>query len=565
MSLLSCGYKYAIFIINQSKRCNVIKTDKIKVIIYPSNINYWSSKLNKTLELGKEIEVSFLMLPPKSNKTIECICDECERTFIQRRSRDLSVCGHCKTKKRLTGNTLGSANKKYDIPSKNELESLIEEGKGKQSLSRIYKTTIPVIDRWLKKYSINLPSYYGRKYFKNDIDYQQSLEKIKNCIENQSMKTISEIHEETKIPRHIIKKIEKENSLRLPTFFTEMENQYDHIIQNLSFLVEENKTKTLKAIAEEQSISIEQLKKAFRENNMNVRTHSYNKSKGEIECRDFIRSLGYECDSYNFLKKFEIDCFVPSKQFGVEYCGEFWHRYEPHKNNKNYHQTKFDFFAEKNVRLFTIFENEWKSHKKREIIQSMIAQRLQHSSVRRIGARSCGIMQIDKKSADEFHTENHISGKTTSSINFGLFNDNELQMVLSLVKSRFDKNFDYEISRLSTKKYTIVVGGFSKLFNFFIKNYDLDSCLTYADLRFGEGKVYEKSGFEFVGKTIPNYHYYDKTIGIMENRMKYQKQKLKKMNLKCYDDRKTEFEIMKEMGFYRLYDCGNNKYKWERK
>jgi hypothetical protein len=48
---------------------------------------------------------------------------------------------------------------------------------------------------------------------------------------------------------------------------------------------------------------------------------------------------------------------------------------------------------------------------------------------------------------------------------------------------------------LSTKKYTIVVGGFSKLFNFFIKNYDLDSCLTYADLRFGEGKVYEKSGF----------------------------------------------------------------------
>ena len=47
--------------------------------------------------------------------------------------------------------------------------------------------------------------------------------------------------------------------------------------------------------------------------------------------------------------------------------------------------------------------------------------------------------------------------------------------------------------------------------------------------------------------------------------MKYQKQKLKKMNLKCYDDRKTEFEIMKEMGFYRLYDCGNNKYKWERK
>lgn len=542
----------------------MIKNDKIKIKIYPSNINYWTNKLNKTLNLGEEIEVSFMMLPSKSNKTTECICDECKRTFTQRRSRDLNVCGHCKTKKRLKGNNLGTANRKYNTPSKEKILSLIDEGKGKQKISKMYKVSIPVVERWLKDYGIAISSYYGRKYFKNEIEYDESLKKIKDCIENNKTKTITEIHKETKIPKHIIKKLEKENNLIFPTFFTEMEKKYKDIVENISFYEEENKTKTLKSIAEEHSISIEQLKKAFRENNLIVRTHSYNKSKGEIECRDYIRSLGFECHSYNFLKKFEIDCFVSSKNFGLEYCGEFWHRYEPHKNNKNYHQNKYDFFAEKNIRLFTIFENEWKNNKKREIIQSMIAQRLQHSSVKKIGARLCNIKEIDKKTAENFHIDNHISGKTTSSLNFGLCYNDELLIVLSLIKSRFDKNFDYEIARLSTKKYTIVSGGFSKLFNHFIKNYNINSCVTYADLRFGEGKVYEKSGFNFIGKTTPNYHYYDKNIGVMENRMKYQKQNLKKMNLKNYDDNKTEFEIMKELGFYRIYDCGNNKYKWER-
>ena len=88
--------------------------------------------------------------------------------------------------------------------------------------------------------------------------------------------------------------------------------------------------------------------------------------------------------------------------------------------------------------------------------------------------------------------------------------------------------------------------------------------MTYADLRFGEGNVYERSGFTLLGRTMPNYFYYDKNTGNVENRMKFQKKKLKKMNISEYSDNKTEFEIMSELGYCKLYDCGNKKYGWRR-
>ena len=191
----------------------------------------------------------------------------------------------------------------------------------------------------------------------------------------------------------------------------------------------------------------------------------------------------------SFSKKYGIDCFVQSKQFGVEYCGEYWHRYEPHKKNKKYHIDKYLFFYNQGIKVFTIFEHEWKNKKKQNILKSMISQRLDHVSTKIYG-RKCELKEIDKKQAESFHEDNHISGKTTSTINIGLFFDNKLISVLSFVKSRFDKNYEYEISRFSTLLSHIVVGGFSKMFNYFSKKYNVKSCMTYADLRFGEGKVY---------------------------------------------------------------------------
>ncbi len=49
---------------------------------------------------------------------------------------------------------------------------------------------------------------------------------------------------------------------------------------------------------------------------------------------------------------------------------------------------------------------------------------------------------------------------------------------------------------------------------------------------------------------------------MLENRIRFQKHKLIKEG---FDRNKTEHEIMLERKIYRIYDCGNLKYKYDRK
>lgn len=531
----------------------MLKNETVEITIVPANKRFF-----KEYQIGQTVTVPVSSLPSKSNIMLECICDNCNRNFQQRRSRDLSVCGHCRLKNKMKNNTYGANNAKYSIPNKTELKLYLAEGKAMAAWR--FGVSISVINSWIKKLNIQVPSYHGRKFFKTNEDYNSALQSIKD--EMNSCESLSELSRKTGIPRHIIRKLKKENSLELFTKFDSWEKSLSKIEENISFYVEENKTKTLKQIAEDHKLSIEQLKKAFKNKKIRVKTHSYNKSKGELECRDFIRSLGEECFSYSFEKTFEIDCFVQNKNFGVEYCGEFWHRYDPYKNNKKYHWNKYQYFHAKGIKIMTIFESEWKDTHKNKILQSMIRSRLNHSSIKKIGARQCEIKEISKKDAGNFHYSNHISGATTSSYDIGLYYDYELVSVLSFLKSRFNKKYEYEISRFCSKLNYNVSGGFSRLFSYFVKTYNPSSILTYADLRFGNGQVYAKNGLNFMGTTPPNYYYYDKSLGYLENRMKFQKNKLQILFPKEYDSKKTEYEIMSDAGYYCIYDCGNNRYEW---
>lgn len=66
-------------------------------------------------------------------------------------------------------------------------------------------------------------------------------------------------------------------------------------------------------------------------------------------------------------------------------------------------------------------------------------------------------------------------------------------------------------------------------------------------------------GFFFDSISKPNYYY---ILGnTLENRIKFQKHKLVKEG---FDINKSEHEIMLERNIYRIYDCGNLKYKYSR-
>ena len=115
---------------------------------------------------------------------------------------------------------------------------------------------------------------------------------------------------------------------------------------------------------------------------------------------------------------------------------------------------------------------------------------------------------------------------------------------------------NYELLRYCSSINTSVVGGPSKLLKYFIKKYNPNKIISYADRTISNGNLYTKLGFNLVSITKPNYYYV--VNGVRKNRFSYRKDVLVKMG---YDKNKTEKEIMFERGFYMIYDCGNLKYE----
>lgn len=536
----------------------MIMNKSVNIRICPANITYWKNLGYNNVLLNVTSEVKPKDLPPNSNVVLDCTCERCGMKYKQRISRNTSICGKCLSSERMKNNTLGKKNGFSNIIDSKLLESYITAKKTKSNIAKKHKVSISVVNRWLRQNKIEIEPYYGRKYFKTKKEEENAITKCNDYLKNNSTANMAEVSRHTNIPKHIISIFRKKKKININTQFDLWKETYGDIIQNLDFYVSENRKKSLKQISQEYNISIEQLKKAFSTNNIPIKLHSYNKSRGELNLKEFILNFNVDCFSVNLNKTYEIDCYVPSLKFGIEYCGEYWHRYQPSKNNKYYHKNKYLLCEKNGIELMTIFAHEWEI--KRPLLESMIKSRLGLNE--KIFARKCVIKEVTSDVSNNFHRQNHMSENINSPINIGLYMKDELVSVLSLIKSRFDKTYEYEIGRFSSKKNINVIGGLSKLFTYFVRTYKPKSVMTYADLRFGSGKAYSKIGFKYAGMTVPNYFYFKKNGDELETRLRYQKEKLKKFS--NYDSTKTEFQIMTENDYYRLYDCGNKKYVWKK-
>ena len=123
------------------------------------------------------------------------------------------------------------------------------------------------------------------------------------------------------------------------------------------------------------------------------------------------------------------------------------------------------------------------------------------------------------------------------------------------ILNKTNKESEYELVRFCNKTGVSVIGGASKLFKQFIKEYNPVTVLSYCDLSWANGGLYKNLGFHSIGITKPNYYYV--INGKRENRINYQKHKLVK---KGYDKSLTEVEIMSQLGYYRIFNCGNEKF-----
>lgn len=122
-------------------------------------------------------------------------------------------------------------------------------------------------------------------------------------------------------------------------------------------------------------------------------------------------------------------------------------------------------------------------------------------------------------------------------------------------KPRFNKNVDWELIRVAFKTGFSVIGGSRKLFSRFLKS-NSGSVISYCDLRFFQGGVYDSLGFEKTEESPPGYFYYSKSDHSILSRYACQKHKLKKFPE--FSPELTESDIMGKLGFERVWDAGQS-------
>jgi len=543
----------------------MIITDKVEIHISQSNINHYKVFYND-IKINDMILVDVNQLTKGSHHKIKMKCDICDEEYeseynilFKNDSLKYFICKKCKRK--------NTVQKKYGVDNvfqskvvKEKSKNTIKEKYNVDNISQNNNIKEKKINTFIEKYGVNwgLSSDIIKEKSKNtikekyNVDNISQLQKIKDqkkitCFNNYGVSIISQ-HKNFK---------QNLNSIILKKLQKKYDNLLNIIGDNFIFYCDKcdkdfeiNK----KAFYTRYLLNVElcTICNPIGSNHISgLEENLYNFIKDNYN-NEIIRS------NKNIINPYEIDIYLPDLKIGFEFNGLFWHN----ENNvhKKYHLNKTELCEQQGIQLIHIYEDDWLY--KNNIIKSMILNKLGKIE-NKFFARKCEIKEItDNKLIRSFLDENHIQGFVGSKIKIGLFNDNELVSLMTFGNHRVNMGKtitnigEYELLRFCNKLNTNIIGGASKLFKYFIKNYNPIEITTYADRSFSQGKLYEILGFKFVGKTEPNYYYI--VNGIRKYRFNFRKDILIKDG---FDSNKTEHQIMLDRKIYRIYDSGSLKYK----
>ncbi len=289
----------------------------------------------------------------------------------------------------------------------------------------------------------------------------------------------------------------------------------------------------------------------------------YGKSMEQKQLYNYIRSIYDGEVLYNVRvipkSRLEFDIVIPDKKIAFEFNGIYWHS-ELGGKTKKYHLNKTELAESNGIHLIHIFDDDWVN--KNDIIKKKV-KNLLCDEIDKIYARHCSIKEISNADKSNFLDANHIQGDDNSSIRLGAYYNNELVAVMTFSKPRKSLGFSggdfYELVRFATVKKVIGIGG--KLLKYFIKNYNPNKIITYADRCWTtelHDNLYMKLGFSKVLETSPNYWYI--VNGNKVHRFNFRKNVLS-TKLKNFDGNLTEWQNMQLNGYNRIWDCGNFRYE----
>lgn len=266
----------------------------------------------------------------------------------------------------------------------------------------------------------------------------------------------------------------------------------------------------------------------------------------------------------------ELDLYSEDMMIGIEVNGVYYHGEMNGRKDKNYHLNKTIECNRKNVRLIQIFEDE--IYYKKNIVISKLKHIFNVSNNEIIHARKCVIKEISNTDSMIFLNKYHIQGGNNYANPIGAYYNDNLVAVMcfdnkrNLNKDSKHNGDTYELTRFAVINGFNINGIASRLLKFFIEIKKPQRIISFADRRWTLSKdnnLYTKLGFDLVKILKPDYSYVNSRFSRYNRLHKFGfgKSSLKKRFPENYDVNKTEWEIMQEVGFDRIWDCGKFKYE----
>ena len=234
----------------------------------------------------------------------------------------------------------------------------------------------------------------------------------------------------------------------------------------------------------------------------------------------------------------EIDMYIPDLKLGIEFNGLYWHSEEKGKD-KQYHLEKTKAARNNGIDLVQIFEDEWVNHS--DIVKSILLykmNKLDHI----IDSSVCIIKLLSNDECIEFLNNNHLSGYIKTSINIGLFDNDELLASMHINNS----DTKYKIERFCIKNFYNSNDSFSILFNYVLSNYNVSAVYICSDNRYDNIDKYEEFGMHYFNELDPLEYY------IINSYTKI-------TNNSLYSLLKEDIDVNK---FNKIYDCGYKIYEY---
>lgn len=168
----------------------------------------------------------------------------------------------------------------------------------------------------------------------------------------------------------------------------------------------------------------------------------------------------------------------------------------------------------------------------------------------RIPARVCSTKRINTEEASTFLELHHLQGAAGFKTKYGIFIPNQyFRLLPEFIKDKIDVSqkdlligvmtfsspkkyyydgksiFSYELVRFAVYRGINLVGGFTKLLHYFIKEKNPGNIMTYVDAEWSGIESFTKLGFNYIEKTDPLFYGLDNNL----NRVKPSKENMAKV------------------------------------